>query len=204
MELRDLADLGTFFAAIFGLLAVWVTWLALSNNSQPQVLIYYQPSINRSSVIDLIIENVGNGTAYDIKFSAPIPINWFGIEVPDLSNPGGWLSEGGIPALAPKQRYTFTGGQFSGLKAKLGEGVKLSINYRYLNPLRFLDLGSDDAVLAINHFAGYGTYKTADQAIVDAVVGKNPSTILDMKNSLLGINANLSKISAHLDNLNKS
>lgn len=201
MELRDFADLGTFLAAIFGFLAVGVTWLALSNNSQPQVLIYYQPSINRQSMIDLIIENVGNGTAFGVKFSAPIPINWIGIDKPDLSQPGGWLSAGGIPALAPKQRYTFTGGQFSGLKAKLGEGVKLKINYRYLNPLRILVRGSDDSVLAINHFLGYATYKTADQAIVDAVVGKNSSTILDMKNSMHGIDENLSKIAAHLGNL---
>lgn len=198
MELKDLADLGTFFAAIFGLLAVWVTWLALSNNSQPQVLIYYQPSVNRGSMIDLIIENIGNGTAYDVKFSAPVPINWFGIEEPEFSGQGGWLSEGGIPALAPKQRYTYTGGQFSGLKAKLGSGVKISINYRYLNPLRFLESGSDDSVLAINHFAGYAMPRSADQAIVDALVGNNPSTIKEIKNSMHGINVSLSRIAAQL------
>src|SRR3546814_5316586 len=64
------------------LLAVWVAYLALSRNSQPQLLAYYQPNPDVPSVIDLVVENIGGGSAIEVGFSEPLPINCFGIEAP--------------------------------------------------------------------------------------------------------------------------
>src|SRR3546814_5419923 len=57
------------------LLAVWVAYLALSRNSQPQLLAYYQPNPDVPSVIDLVVENIGGGSAIEVRFSEPLPIN---------------------------------------------------------------------------------------------------------------------------------
>src|SRR3546814_8221819 len=58
------------------LLAVWVAYLAVHRGSQPQLLVYYQPNPDVPSLIDLVIENIGGGSALDVKFSEPLPIDW--------------------------------------------------------------------------------------------------------------------------------
>jgi hypothetical protein len=80
------------------LLAVWVAYLAVHRGSQPQLLVYYQPNPDVPSLIDLVIENIGGGSALDVKFSEPLPIDWWGIEKPDGS--GSFISKDGFPALS--------------------------------------------------------------------------------------------------------
>src|SRR3546814_1424703 len=58
------------------LLAVWVAYLSVHRGSQPQLLVYYQPNPDVPSLIDLVIENIGGGSALDVKFSEPLPIDW--------------------------------------------------------------------------------------------------------------------------------
>src|SRR3546814_16354632 len=67
------------------LLAVWVAYLAVHRGSQPQLLVYYQPNPDVPSLIDLVIENIGGGSALDETFSEPLPIDWWGIEKPEGS-----------------------------------------------------------------------------------------------------------------------
>src|SRR3546814_8020436 len=76
------------------LLAVLVAYLAVHRVSQPQLLVYYQPNPDVPSLIDLVIENIGVGSALDVKFSEPLPIDWWGIEKPDGS--GSFISKDGL------------------------------------------------------------------------------------------------------------
>ena len=63
-----------YLAPASAALAALVAYLAVYRNSQPQVVVYYQPSERQQSIIELVIENIGTGNAFDIKFSKPIPI----------------------------------------------------------------------------------------------------------------------------------
>jgi len=109
-----------------------VAYVAVYKNSQPQVVAYYQPSEQQQSIIELVIENIGTGNAFDIKFSKPMPIGWYGIEAP--SGRGSYISTSGIPLLAPRQRLVFHGGQFGGLAKEFGPGgIQLDITYKF-NP----------------------------------------------------------------------
>src|SRR3546814_18382067 len=69
-------------------------YLAVHRGSQPQLLVYYQPNPDVPSLIDLVIENIGGGSALDVKFSEPLPIDWWGIEKHDGS--GSFLSKDGL------------------------------------------------------------------------------------------------------------
>ena len=112
-----------YLAPASAALATLVAYLAVYRNSQPQVVVYYQPSERQQSIIELVIENIGTGNAFDIKFSKPIPIRWFGIKSP--SGDGSYIPESGIPSLAPRQRLVFLGGQFAGLSKELQKNGEL-------------------------------------------------------------------------------
>src|SRR5690625_362894 len=105
------------------LLAVWVAYLSLLTRFQPQLLIYYRPNPDIPSLIDLIIENIGSGSAIEVAFSEPLPIACFGIEKPQ--GDGSEVPKKGFPAVSAGQRYVFNGGQYAGLESKVGDGLEV-------------------------------------------------------------------------------
>src|SRR5690606_6641890 len=80
------SPIGTF-------LAVFTAYLALVKQSKPLILVYFEPSDDISSFIDLVICNHGNGSARNIQFSEPIPIRCYGIESPSNINKDDFMSE---------------------------------------------------------------------------------------------------------------
>lgn len=88
------------------------------------------------SMIDLVVENIGGGSAVEVMFSEPLPINCFGIEKSDGS--GALVPKSGFPSVSAGQRYVFNGGQYSGLENKLGAGLSVKISYRFRSPVGFL------------------------------------------------------------------
>ena len=171
------------------LLAVWVAYLAVHKGSQPQLLVYYQPNPDVPSVIDLVIENIGGGSALEVTFSEPLPIDWWGIEKP--GGAGSFVSEDGFPALSPKQRYTFNGGQYSGLASRVGKGITVKASYKYRNPLGILQKAEETIVLGIEHLRRMPTRTSASQAIVDALKGPNKTTMQEIRDELRAINKHL-------------
>ncbi|QTP53855.1 hypothetical protein HNO51_03645 [Billgrantia sulfidoxydans] len=171
------------------LLAVWIAYLAVLRGSQPQLLIYYQPNPDIPSLIDLVVENIGGGSAIEVTFSEPLPINWFGIEKPQKD--GFFIPEHGFPAVSAGQRYVFNGGQYSGLESKLGVGLEVKASYKFRNPFGILRKASDSFILSISHLKGMPTRTSAHQAIVDALKGPNKTTIQEIRNELRAINNNL-------------
>lgn len=179
------------------LLAVWVAYLAVLRGSQPQLLVYYQPNPDVPSIIDLVIENIGGGTAIGVTFSEPLPIDWFGIGKSDGT--GSFISKDGFPALSAGQRYTFNGGQYAGLETKIGKGLEVKVLYKYRNPLGFLRNKSDTLMLAIEHLGRMPTRTSADQAIVEALKGPNRTTVQEIRDELRTININLKQIAKRHD-----
>ncbi len=171
------------------LLAVWVAYLAVLRGSQPIVLLYYQPNPDIPSFIDLVIENLGGGSAVHVMFSKPLPINRFGIEAPDGN--GSVIETEGFPAVSAGQRYTFNGGQYAGLESALGAGLAVKVTYKYRNPLGVLRKGRELVTLSVSHLKGMPTRTSANQAIVDALKGPNTTTVQEIRNELRGINKQL-------------
>lgn len=171
------------------LLAAWVAYLAVLKGSQPQLLVYYQPNPDVPSVIDLVIENIGGGSALEVTFSEPLPIDWWGIEKPGVA--GSFVSKDGFPTLSAKQRYTFNGGQYSGLASKVGKGVTVKASYKYRDPLGFLRKAEETIVLGVEHLRRMPTRTSASQAIVDALKGPNKTTMQEIRDELRAINKHL-------------
>ncbi|WP_397474924.1 hypothetical protein [Pusillimonas sp.] len=185
--------LADYLAPASAVLAALVAYVAVYKSSQPQVVAYYQPSERQQSIIELIIENVGTGNATDITFSKPIPIGWYGIEAP--SRQGSYIPTSGIPLLAPGQRLVFHGGQFGGLAEELGpEGIQLNITYMFNPPLWRKKRAIDTCALSVEHFKGMVTIKSLEQAVVDAIEGRNQTTFGSIRDSLQEINRNLAAI----------
>ncbi|STZ75738.1 hypothetical protein [Bergeriella denitrificans] len=177
------------------LLAVWVAYLALLRSSQPQILIYYQPNPNIPSLIDLVIENVGGGTAFNVKLSEPLPIDAFGIE--ESSGEPKFSPQAGFPSISAKQQYIFVGGQYAGLKSKLGNGRKITVTYDYRSPIGCTVKAQDSFFINIEHLRLMPSRISANQAIIDALKGNNKTTIRDISKELKEINESLKKIAKY-------
>ena len=171
------------------LLAVWVAYLSLYRSSQPHLLVHYQPNPDVPSIIDLIIENIGGGSAIDVRFSEPLPINCFGIE--QAQGEGSFVPKSGFPMLSAGQRYVFNGGQYAGLTNELKNGLAVRVSYKFLNPIGFIRQHSELFVLGIEHLKGMPTRTSANQAIIEALKGPNNTTIQDIRNELRTMNDQL-------------
>ncbi|MFA5701252.1 MAG: hypothetical protein WC913_08235 [Desulfuromonas sp.] len=174
------------------LLAVWVAYLSLFRSAEPQLLVYYQPSPDVPSLIDLVIENIGGGNAIGVTFSEPLPISCFGIEKPQ--GEGSVVSRQGFPAISPGQRYVFNGGQYSGLHSKLGSGLAVRASYKFRNPIGFTRKRDEAFTLSIEYMEGMPTRTSANQAIVDALKGPNTTTLQEIRNEIRGINKQLQSL----------
>ncbi len=122
-------DLGMFLATV-GLVAVsvaaaGVSYFVLRATVDPHVVVYTKHDDTRSTLLLIVIENIGNGVAYDVRFSLsrPIPARAFRIErsgerefTPMHDGP----LMTGIPFLAPKERRVISWGQFGGLADAVG------------------------------------------------------------------------------------
>ena len=171
------------------LLAVWVAYLSLLTRYQPQLLIYYQPNPDIPSLIDLVIENIGSGSAIEVAFSEPLPIGCFGIEKPD--GDGSEIPTKGFPVVASGQRYVFNGGQYAGLESKIGDGLEVKVSYEFRSPIGFLSKHRATFVLVIEHLKEMPTRTSASQAIVDALKGPNKTSIQEIRDELRILNRRL-------------
>jgi hypothetical protein len=92
----------------------------------PSVIVYAQPVESSRTLFELVIENIGRGAAYDVKFQMSRPLPWraWGISTEKAPMPGP-MTQGpliaGIPALGPGSKRTLLWGQWGGLKKSLGD-----------------------------------------------------------------------------------
>jgi hypothetical protein len=107
----------------------------------PEVTVYAIADAQRPSIVNLIIENTGKGTAHDLsfKFDHNMPERAFGIEEatqPPTMTSGPLIN--GIPSFSPGEKRIITWGQYAGLKKGLGdEAINITSTYYSRPPLRF-------------------------------------------------------------------
>ncbi|WP_226506469.1 hypothetical protein [Pseudomonas sp. MWU16-30317] len=120
-----LADWISIFMAAIAVATAIVTYAVFRSATDPVVIVYAQPDLQRQSIVNLFIENTGRGAAHSITFrtSRPLPEQAFGIEPPGQM-PGVMKSGvvvNGVPFLAPGQRISLTWGQYGGLSKYIGQ-----------------------------------------------------------------------------------
>ncbi|MDZ5604561.1 hypothetical protein SJI00_17455 [Pseudomonas sp. RP23018S] len=109
----------SIFMAVIAVATAMVTYAVFRSATDPVVIVYAQPDLQRPSIINLIIENIGRGAAHTITFrtSRPLPHQAFGIQSPEKMPEAmtfGVILDG-VPFLAPGQRICITWGQYGGL-----------------------------------------------------------------------------------------
>lgn len=118
-----LATVGLVFVSF---LTASISYLFLRHTYDPHVIVYATADPDRPTIINLVIKNVGNRPAYDVRFqpSEPLPNRAFGMD-PETAKPAEPMTAGpivsGIPMLAPKDERVITWGQYHGLRASLGD-----------------------------------------------------------------------------------
>jgi len=121
----DLASWISIFMALIAVATAIVTYAVFRSATDPTVIVYAQPDLQRQSIVNLIVENVGRGAAHGVFFksSRPLPQNAFSIPVPEKmpdQMQSGPIADG-IPFLAPGQRLSISWGQYGGLHKYLGD-----------------------------------------------------------------------------------
>ena len=151
----------TIVVALATVVYVALTHRLVRTQTDPCTIVY--PKFDGGSHILLVIENVGNGVARDIRFelSREIPKYAGG---PDVET--GYVKEmmtsgpliHGIPAMKPGESRVTVWGQYGGLKKALGdEPVRVTCRFRRL-PGQFGGIADDDldpvdCVLEVDSFA---------------------------------------------------
>jgi len=184
------SPIGTF-------LAVATAYYAIYRQTKPCVVVYYEPNHDTASLIDLVIRNIGTGTARDISFSDPLPILCWGIEKADNSERK--QIDHRIPFLAPGKELRFNAGQYGGLKDRVKDGISVSANYSFRTPLRSGKKGTDSSMLDVNYMQHAGTKNSAAQDLSDALKGQNHTVFIQMNKSLASISKSLSELSDKRD-----
>lgn len=191
-----------FVSPLVTLLAVSVAYLALVKQSKPHILVHYRPNPNIQSIIDLVIENIGNGMARNVVFSKPLPARCYGIEI--SNGDGDEILSNGIPAISVGQKYIYDGGQYGGLSEKLGKQLEIEIRYKYKNPLGISRSRKEVCVLSISHLQNMTTRASAEQAIVDALKEPNKTTLQRIEKELKVIGGAINNLISKIESKNET
>lgn len=126
MEDFSASEILSLVALVIALTSLVVNFLLLRIQRDPDVTVIAIHDDRRPSIINLIIQNTGQGAAHDVTFRSnhPIPARAFGFEnapKPDAMSDGPLIQ--GIPTFAPGEKRIITWGQYGGLKSGLGDNV---------------------------------------------------------------------------------
>lgn len=129
------AELLSLLALLIALTSTVINYLLLKNQNEPEVIVYASADYERHTIINLLIENSGNGIARDVSFSSNvgIPDSAFGIQnakKPETMKEGPFIN--GIAFLASGEKRIITWGQYGGLKAGQDDQV-LEITATYFS-----------------------------------------------------------------------
>ena len=196
----------TYFQVLFYIvspivtfLAVATAYLAIYRQSKPNVVVYYEPSNDVGSVIDLVICNYGGGSARDVRLSDAIPMNCWGIDNPGEIDKSKFLTIT-IPVLAPGKALRYQAGQYGGLLSQIGENCVITASYKYKTPLRREKNGEDISILDIKYMASMHSGNSPAYDLADAMKGRNNTIFLKTNKNLESISNQLSQIVSVLSN----
>lgn len=126
---------------VIALLSLIVAYIIYYDNSTGDVVIYAQVDRKRSTIINLVIHNIGNGIARDIKFICLDGIPKAANGISGLKEPLKIYETGalvnGLPILFPDEKLVYSWGQFGGLKEALnGKPLEIEITFFSQNNLQ--------------------------------------------------------------------
>jgi len=113
--------------SLIALCAVFVSYIVYRSQVDPEIIVYAEVDEKRTSIINLVIKNIGKAAARDVTFtpSSDVPSKAFGLGVV-IAEAAEIMTEGplvrGIPFLPPGGTRIITWGQYGGLLTALGEG----------------------------------------------------------------------------------
>lgn len=116
----------TVIVSLVTVTATVINYLLFRSQTDPEVIVYTKHDLKRSTMITLVIKNIGKAVAYDIEFdfSEKIPKNAYGweeIKKEDIK----WMDSGplirGIPSLPPGGTRELNWGQYVGLRSVIGD-----------------------------------------------------------------------------------
>ena len=124
--MTDSAFLISLVAVIIATASTAISYLLLREARDPNVIVYATPDELRPSVVNLVIENIGRGVAWDVTFasSTVIPQKAFGFDDakdPEQMDCGPIVT--GIPCFGPGSKRVLTWGQYGGIFKGIGEGT---------------------------------------------------------------------------------
>lgn len=164
---------------VISLLSVLIAYMVFANNLKPKIIIFAQMHKNKKTIINLVVKNIGNDIAYDVKFVSdrPIPRSAFGLL--KLENPNEFFESGifsyGIKVFNPQQEFVYEWGQFYGLMEALNEQpLEIKAYYKYRNPLKlWYPKGKDVSVIDIREMSGlpvnYGSVRVELKNLTEEV-----------------------------------
>lgn len=115
-------------ATLIALAAVGVSYAVYRSQADPDVIVYVEVDELRRTILNLVIENVGNASAYNCSFesSSAIPKDAFGLDAAKAP-PAGVMTDGpliaGVPFLPPGGKRRITWGQPGGLIKAVGNST---------------------------------------------------------------------------------
>lgn len=119
-----------------------LSYLLLRSQVDPEVIVYTKSDDRRSTILLIVIDNIGNGVARNVRCKASRPIPDEAFRIQSTGQPGEFeeIKEGplinGIPMLAPGERRVITWGQYGGLLDELGD-EPLMVEAFYSSKRRF-------------------------------------------------------------------
>ena len=167
-------EFGMFWATV-GLVAMStlttaISYFLLRSQVDPYVIVYAKHDDKRPTLFLIVIENIGAGVAYDVKFelSRSIPSKAFRMEPKgdafsfDTMIAGPLIS--GIPLLAPGERRLITWGQYGGLQDALGESsVQVTARFQSRHRALWRTKGrSVESLLEVYSFAETDASKSSE------------------------------------------
>lgn len=151
----------TVIVCLVTVVATFINYLLLRSQTDPEIIIYTKHDLRRSTIITLVIENIGKSVAYNITFrlSKQIPKHAFGwkeIQEGDIE----WMNSGplvnGIPSLPPGGSRELDWGQFVGLKSIIGDQpILITAQYEAKKLLSYRPVKCEtDSKVDIESYAG--------------------------------------------------
>lgn len=128
-------DYSSFFVSVFmalvAIAATTISYSVFAANTSPEVIVHLEQDPDARTIFLLVIQNIGNGAAKNVKFipESPLPQEAFGMvgdaQMPKEMDHGPIIS--GIPYMAPGSSRTIMLGQYGGLEKWLND-KSLTIN----------------------------------------------------------------------------
>nr|CAP48422.1 putative integron gene cassette protein [uncultured bacterium] len=116
----------SLIALVIATASTLISYLIYRSSTEPEVVVYADTDRTRPSIVLLIVENIGNGVAWNVRFEIDdsMPMKAWGFD--DAEQPAR-MTEGplvtGIPSFGPKARRVISWGQYHGIHKAIGYGT---------------------------------------------------------------------------------